>query len=321
MVSSFALRLQHAAADLVELDRFEQGAEITLAEALVAAALDDLEEDGPDHRLGEDLQQQPGALGRCAVDQDAVGGQALQVLAVTRQARVDLLKVGVRHGLERHPLGLQRLHRFVDVGSAERDVLDALAVIGREVFLDLRLVVGALVDRDADLAARAGHRLALQSGELALDVEVTDLAEIEEAFVEVGPLRHAPAMDVVRQVIDVGEADALGSVLDAGQILEVDVVDRAALAVAVDEIDQRIADALDGRDVELHRPNLVLDAPGAERQSALVGEGRVPDPERDGANAGAMHAREALGEAVLLGVDNEVHVALTVERDILGAVF
>ena len=56
----------------------EQGAEIALAEALVAAALDDLEEDRADHGLGEDLQQQPAALGRRAVDQDAVGGQALR---------------------------------------------------------------------------------------------------------------------------------------------------------------------------------------------------------------------------------------------------
>src|SRR5229473_1615992 len=314
------LCLQHAAADLVELDRFEQGAEIALAEALVAAALDDLEEDGADHRLGEDLQQEPAALGRRAVDQDAVGGQTLQVLAVTRQALVDLLEIGVRHGLERHALGPERLDRLVDVVGAERDVLDALAVIGREVFLDLRLVVGALVDRDADLAARAGHRLALQPGELAFDVEVADFAEIEEAFVEIGPLRHAPAMDVVRQVIDVGEADALGIVLDAGQILEVDVVDRAALAVTVDQVDQRIADALDRRDIELHRPDLALDAPGAKRQRPLVGEGRVLDPERDGANAGAVHARETLGEAVLLGIDDEVDVALAVERDILGAV-
>src|SRR6185437_8608124 len=117
MVSSLVLCLQHAAPDLVELDRLEQGAEIALAEALVAAALDDLEKDRADHRLGEYLQQ------------------------------------------------------------------EAIAMVGREIFLDLRLVVGALVDRDADLAARAGHRLRLQARELALDVEVADLPEIEEAFV------------------------------------------------------------------------------------------------------------------------------------------
>ncbi len=42
--------------------------------------------------------------------------------------------------------------------------------------------------------------------------------------------------------------------------------------------------------------------------------------EGDGADRRAVHAGEALGEAVLLGVDDEVHVALAIERDVLGAV-
>ncbi len=61
----------HPAAHLVELDAFEQRLEIALAEAFVALALDDLEEDRADHILGEDLQQQALPLGRRAVDQDA----------------------------------------------------------------------------------------------------------------------------------------------------------------------------------------------------------------------------------------------------------
>ena len=71
-------RLQHAALDLVEFDALEQRAEIALAEAFVALPLDDLEEDRADGVLGEDLQQQ--ALLRRAVNQDAVGAQALDVL-------------------------------------------------------------------------------------------------------------------------------------------------------------------------------------------------------------------------------------------------
>ena len=51
-------RRQHAALDLVQLDRLEQRAEVAFAEALVALALDDLEEDRADHRLRKDLQQQ-----------------------------------------------------------------------------------------------------------------------------------------------------------------------------------------------------------------------------------------------------------------------
>ena len=82
--------------------------------------------------------------------------------------------------------------------------------------------------------------LDLQAGELALDVEVADLAEIEEPLVELGPFVHAAAMHVVRQVIDVGEADALRAWRSTpGSGIEVDVVDAAALAVAVDQVDQR----------------------------------------------------------------------------------
>ena len=49
---------------------------------------------------------------------------------MARQAGVDLLVVGVGHGLERHALRTQRLDRVIDVTGAQRDVLDALAVIG-----------------------------------------------------------------------------------------------------------------------------------------------------------------------------------------------
>ena len=37
---------------------------------------------------------------------------------------------------------------------------------------------------------------------LALDVEVADLAEVEQALVEAGPLVHVAAVHVVRQVVD-----------------------------------------------------------------------------------------------------------------------
>src|SRR3546814_8638669 len=49
--------LQHAALHLVALDAFEQGLEVAFAEAFVALALDDLEEDRAERVLGEDLQQ------------------------------------------------------------------------------------------------------------------------------------------------------------------------------------------------------------------------------------------------------------------------
>ena len=75
-------------------------------------------------------------------------------------------------------------------------------LIFAQVFLDLRFVVLRLVDRDADLAAGAGQRAREQAGLLAFDVEVADLAEVEQRLVEAGPLVHVAAMHVVRQVVD-----------------------------------------------------------------------------------------------------------------------
>src|SRR5258708_36703126 len=69
------VRVEHAAPDLVELDRFEEGREIALAETLVALALDDLEEDRPDHRRGEHLQPHPGPGRRPASAPDELAVQ------------------------------------------------------------------------------------------------------------------------------------------------------------------------------------------------------------------------------------------------------
>ena len=197
------------------------------------------------------------------------------------------------------PLALQRVDRGVQVGRAQRDVLDALAVVHVQVLLDLAgLLVAFFVDRDADLAAGAGHGLALDAGDLALDVEVADLAEVEQPLVEVGPLGHAAAVHVVRQVVDVGQAVAgrvqrfahragSGSKSTSKKpMLPMSPSLRAVLAApAVDEIDQAVADALDGRDVQLARPGRAGVTPGAQRDRALVGRLGVLHAEGDGADA------------------------------------
>src|SRR6266566_6961012 len=66
------VRLQNAAPDLIELDRFEQSLEVAFAEPFVALALNYLEENGSDHIAREDLQQHllAGRV-RIAVDQNA----------------------------------------------------------------------------------------------------------------------------------------------------------------------------------------------------------------------------------------------------------
>ena len=91
--------LQHAAPDLVFLDRFEQRLEIAFAKTVVALALDELEEDRPDRIGREDLQQHLGVAAidhALAVDQDAVTLQPRDVLAMPGQPRIDLLEIGRR---------------------------------------------------------------------------------------------------------------------------------------------------------------------------------------------------------------------------------
>src|SRR4029453_444431 len=98
------------------------------------------------------------------------------------------------------------LYRRVQVLRAERDVLDALTAILLQVLLDLPVFAGILVDGNANLAVGAGHRARVQARQLAGDVEVADLAEVEEALVEARPLAEPAAMYVVREVVDVPQA-------------------------------------------------------------------------------------------------------------------
>ena len=267
-----------------------------------------------------------------AVHQDVARLETFEVFAVAGDALVEQLVIGFAGVEQLHTGHLQRVHRVVEVSGAHGDVLDAFALVAVQVLLDLAgLLVALFVDRDADLAAGAGHGLALDAGGLALDVEVAHLAEVEQALVEARPFLHASPVHVVRQVVDVGQAVAHGVEGGAGQGLEVhveeaDVADVAGLrtvlaAPAVDEIDDGGANALDGGDVELARAGVLRVTPGAQRNGALVGGFGVLHAERDGAHAGAVQAGKALRKAVGLGVDDEVDFALAVQRDVFVAVF
>src|SRR3954469_9880035 len=102
-------RRKYAAADLVELDRFEQGFEIALAEAFIALALDDLEEDQADHVLGEDLEEQAFAGLRRPVDQDSALPHLLDRVVMPGQALVDHVEIGVGAVLEADAVGAKRV--------------------------------------------------------------------------------------------------------------------------------------------------------------------------------------------------------------------
>src|SRR5579859_4523176 len=261
--------LQHAAADLVEFQALEQRLEIAFAEAIIALALDEFEEDRAQHVLREDLQQQALALGRGAVDQDAALAHFLDRLAMAGQALVDQVEIGVDGVLQTDTVGGQLVDGLVEVRAAQGDVLDAFAIIGLQEFLDLvELAVIALrfVQGNADLAARAGHRLREQAGDLALDVEIADLTEIEELLVELGPMRHAALEDIMGQMVEISEVgrSRRHPFLPVGMEMEIDVIDRMLVTIAVDQIEARPADALNGGNGQLHRARRLDDRLGAQ---------------------------------------------------------
>src|SRR6202000_2401509 len=102
-------------------------------------------------------------------------------------------------------------------------------------------------------------------GLLALDVEVADLAEVEDALVEVRPLGHVAALDVVGQVIEVGQALGIAGLRlgRAGDRHEVDVIDLLR-AIAVDQVEVRAADPLyswDGQPPRARRAHARARAP------------------------------------------------------------
>src|SRR3546814_11231650 len=88
-------------------------------------------------------------------------------------------------------------------------MLNAFSIIVADEFLDLALVILALVQRNADRTIGRDHRLAEKTRRLALDVEIFLFDEAEDAAVEIRPHPHLPAPDIVGQMVDDIETDRL----------------------------------------------------------------------------------------------------------------
>src|SRR6202000_1628894 len=219
------------------LDRFEQGLEVAFAEPVVALALDELEEDRADRIGGKDLQQHLGLAAidhALAVDQNAVLLQLRDILVMLRQAGVDPLEIGVVRWRDERQAGFaKRLDGAIDIERTAGDVLDAFAAIDVEIFLDLAGIAGILVDRNPDLAVRAGQRAREQAGSAPFNVEITNLAEVEELFIEAGPDIHPAAMDVVGEVIDIIKPDTRWPRIIGAEPIKLQVVSRTLGAVAL----------------------------------------------------------------------------------------
>ena len=117
-------------------------------------------------------------------------------------------------------------------------MLNALALVAAQVFLDLALVVGAFVNRDADLAAGRGQGAAGQAGMFALDVEEADFTEGEGICIEPIPGVHVAANDVMGQVVEIVKADPLGAWVGGAQPLKLGRIGAALVTIGIDQIQQ-----------------------------------------------------------------------------------
>src|SRR3546814_19848822 len=95
-------------------------------------------------------------------------------------ALVDQLVIGLDRILQFNPARAQFFDRFVDVGGGEREMLDALALIVADEFLDLRILVLAFVQGNAARAVGGDHRLAEQPRRLALAVDIFLLLDTQQ---------------------------------------------------------------------------------------------------------------------------------------------
>jgi hypothetical protein len=83
----------------------------------------------------------------------------------------------------------------------------------------------------------------------------------------------------------------------------------------------RIADALNGRNIEFALADLLaLELPGAQFHGALESALGIVHTNADRADARAVLLRVAGRERIRLRVDEEVHLALAVQRDVLADV-
>ena len=115
-------------------------------------------------------------------------------------------------------------------------MLDALAAIGVEIFLDLAGLACVLVDRNPNFSVRAGQRAREQARGAAFDVEEADLAEIEQLCVKASPDVHAAAMDVMGEVIEIEQARSRRLRILRVQPFELGLIGRSFGGIAIDEI-------------------------------------------------------------------------------------
>ena len=187
-----------------------------------------------------------------------------------------------------------------------------------QIFLDLGVLVGGFVDRDANALARAREGPREQAGMLALDVEKTDLSKVKQLRVEAEPCVHVAAFHVVGQMIEIVKTNSLRPGITLAGPGEFRVIGRTFGAVAVDEIEQGAADSLYGRSRQgLVGADIRL---GAKFHGVVEGMLCVDDAPRHRGRAGTVAGDEAGRECPGFGIEDVVDIALAIDRDVPGLV-
>lgn len=197
-----------------------------------------------------------------------------------------------------------------------------LTVVGPQIFGDLPLAVSPafLVQRDPDPSVRGDHDLGAQGRVFTGDIELPEFAEAEYAGIEVLPVGDTAIVEIVREVVDAGESRAFRLAIHAFQIVEIDVVYRKVVIVAVDQVDQRASDPADCGQPQFHRSCRHVDRLRPAPDCLFIGFLCVPYTKTHAARRWPVFRGKIGGGTSRLVVGDEIDPALSIEVDILGSV-
>ena len=124
-------------------------------------------------------------------------------------------------------------------------------------------------------------------------------------------MRHASAIDIVRQVIDNLEASAHRVAIHAGQIIKIDIVNRQRVTIAINEVNHRPANAANGGQAQLHWARTCLNGFRAAGNRFVISDPRIFHAKRH-ATGGRTMLRGKIGRRAFgFIIGNQVDFTLT----------
>ena len=118
----------------------------------------------------------------------------------------------------------------------------------------------------------------------------------------------------MRQMIDEFKAATFRVTVNPVQIFKVNIIDRElalSAIVTVNQIDNRITDAPNARNMQLHRPSIHFHRFPALSEQMLISLIHVLNAKAHTASTRPMFSREVIGRAFGLIIRNQINSALT----------